>query len=437
MIVSEQEFFDWERFATIKFWKKSLGKLNDGELKVSTWRACKYWMKKFLKYTQTTPDILIEEALKDNEEGDQRLSKFRKWGIEQGLDPETARLGTQGVLRGFYSHNKINTKGWTIPKKTVKNVAKTDANHPLFKQVKFGETKQLVLDRELIRKYLSHLNHRDQIIFLSLVSTGLDDGHLLSLNVDFVTMQDQKRLFLYENRNKTGVEFKTLFSIEASKAIREYVRRERKNAVGSDPLFVTDLSERKKKFKRIHKREYTNLDIDSLPESTRLSGIGLATNYRRATKKMGIQIQKNKQSPLRPKRLRHVFRSACSYAGIEPDLVRVFLGHEGEQSQTYLGKSREELEFFYEMVEPKITIYEDEQRPGTEEILKLKDHVKKQDEKIARVERENELSRQMTELQKEMKDAATYLGGAEKYDELSEKESKLMNELTKLLKEKH
>jgi len=87
-------------------------------------------------------------------------------------------------------------------------------------------------------------------------------------------------------------------------------------------------------------------------------------------------MTKGQQSPLRPKRLRHVFRSACNYAGIEDDMVRVFLGQSGMSSKIYLGKSKEELEFFYNLVEPKITVYDEEQRPELQAIQKDYDVLK-------------------------------------------------------------
>ena len=35
------------------------------------------------------------------------------------------------------------------------------------------------------------------------------------------------------------------------------------------------------------------------------------------------------------------------------------MGHKGEMTKVYLGKSKEELEFYYELVEQHITVYSD------------------------------------------------------------------------------
>ena len=52
-------------------------------------------------------------------------------------------------------------------------------------------------------------------------------------------------------------------------------------------------------------------------------------------------------------------------------------------SKTYQGKSREELEFYYEMVEPKITIQMDEEN---DEIDRLHEELKKVKEKNVKID---------------------------------------------------
>ena len=246
-------------------------------------------------------------------------------------------------------------------------IGQIDDNYPLF----IREGKKLVLNRELLTEFQSKLNYRDQLILDCLISTGLDDGDLLKLNVDFVLSQNQPRLYLNNNRQKTLEDIHVFFSKIASKKIREYVRKERREAEPNDPLFITTLAERKRVFLKIHGRKYTNLD--ELPEGNRLSNVTLAINFRKASRHTGISLVKQQQSPLRPKRLRKVFESACTHAGIDPDIKDIFMGHKGSQSKTYQGKSREELEFYYDMVEPKITIQIHETDESTELREKLKE----------------------------------------------------------------
>ena len=163
---------------------------------------------------------------------------------------------------------------------------------------------------------------------------------------------------------------KGFFSKEATKRLREYVRKERADGADDDIIFTTSMSERKKQFKLKYKREYTNLDFDLLPPATPLTTIILAINFRKAAKRMGINLQKAKQSPLRPKRLRKVFRDACQAGMIGDDMANVFMGKADRSNKVYLGKSREELEIYYSMLEPFVTVFSE--KINEDELLQLK-----------------------------------------------------------------
>ena len=185
---------------------------------------------------------------------------------------------------------------------------------------------------------------------------------------------------------------RVFFSLTASKKLRDYVSKERSKAIDGDPLFVINNAERKKEFRKRYGRAYRTEDLDKLPNDTRLTPNSLAINFRNATLSMGIYIPSRQQSPLRPKRLRKVFESACTHAGIDHDLRDLFMGHSGNQSKTYQGKSREELEFYYEMVEPKITIQVDEE---SDELDRLHEELKKSQE--TKSDRIDELERSQKE----------------------------------------
>lgn len=379
----EQILVNWEEYATIKIWKKKLAdKSKRQELSPATWRTCKYWMKKFLKFTQKDPDSLIEEAVSDQEQGEERLRTFKRWCISKGIDENTAISGAYGTIRGFYRHNNVNTLNWTTPIITEKKVEQIDGNYPMFLKFEKNGKKMLVLNRELIQDFLARLNFRDQIIALSMISTGLDDGDLLKLSVGFVRGQSTERLYLSNHRSKTLEKINVFFSREATKKLRDYIKKERKNASDSDPLFVTHIRERKIQFRKQHGRKYQNEDHDYLPSGTRLRTGVLSDNFRDAAERMGIHIPKGQQNPLRPKRFRKIFRSGCTHAGLDPDIADIFVGHKGKQSKTYEGKSREELEFYYEMVEPKITVYTDIEAEKEDEIVTAR---QKFDEEMAKM----------------------------------------------------
>jgi len=373
-----------EQFATIKHLKKQLTrKAKRQRLSKATWKTYRYWLNKFIPYTRKTPDLLIEEAQRDPEETENLLIDFKNWCIDNGLDENVAINGTHGPVRGFFRHNNVNTINWKTPLKTERKVGRTDDNYPLFVRSEKNGKKKLVLNRSLLQEFQSKLNYRDQMILDCLISTGLDDGDLLKLNVDFVTSQNQPRLYLNNHRQKTLEGIHVFFSLVASKKLREYVRKERVDSQPDEPLFITTLSERKKAFRRQYGREYKNQDLDLLPKGNRLTPEGLAINFRRGADQFGIPLVKGQQSPLRPKRLRKVFETACTHAGVDPNIRDIFMGHKGSQSKTYEGKSREELEFYYELVEPKITIQIEE----SDEIEAVREELaKKVEEKDAKLE---------------------------------------------------
>ena len=369
-----------ESYATIKHLKKQLTRRGKRQrLSDGTWRTYRYWLTRLIKFTSKTPDELIEFALKDSDETESLLIDFKNWCMDnQGLDENVAINGTHGCVRGFFRHNGIITQNWITPAKTERKVGKIDDSNPLFLRTEKNGKQRLVLNREILREFQSKLNYRDQMIMDCLISTGLDDGDLLKLDVGFVRNQTEPRLFLNHHRSKTLMSIRTFFSLTASKKLRNYVNTERAKAIDSDPLFITTDAERKKAFRRKYNMQYdpenNSSHLDMLPDGLRLNGIVLATNFRHATEHMGIHIPKRQQSPLRPKRLRKVFESACTHAGLDHDIRDLFMGHTGNQSKTYQGKSREELEYYYEIVEPKITVQIDE---DNDEIDRLQEELTK------------------------------------------------------------
>lgn len=362
---------DWRNFATIKRWKSQLTlRSRNGEFPEKTWKAVETNMPRFLSAMQKTPDELIEEALTDNENGEINLSAFFTLLKKQGIDHNSAIVRSYGIIRGFYKHNKITTQGWHTPKMIPKAIEQTDSDLPLFSMDQ--KTKKLDLNRPLFRRFLKELSARDEVIALCLISTGLDDGDLLKLTLGFVREQDPShdRIFLSNFRSKTMEAVKVFFSKEATKRLREYVRKERADGKDSDSIFVTSLTERKKQFQRKYHRDYSNMDYELLPPAAFLRAETLATNFRHAAERIGTTLQKDKQSPLRPKRLRKVFKDACQAGRIGDDMANIFMGKADRSNKVYLGKSREELEIYYEMLEPFVTVFSE--KINEDEILKLK-----------------------------------------------------------------
>jgi len=260
--------------------------------------------------------------------------------------PDTSAYNyAYSALRGFFTRNGIEFsrefKGPNINDLVPKAIS-------LDRQLEFFRPDMdnggAFFDRELFRAFLSHLNLRDQAIALSLLSTSQDSGDLFKLNVGFVrrqvdlqTKKPRERLYWEGRRTKTGVRFRVFFSKEATKAIRLYLETERKDAKDDEPLFTKTGSR------------------------GRMTPVAFANNCREVAIKMGFYENGNGfQNPLRPKRMRHLFRTACDYAGIkEEGYIHVFMGHRSTISSRYMELPTWRLEQEYVKVERVLSVYGD------------------------------------------------------------------------------
>ena len=125
---------NWEEYATIKKWKNGL-KYNSHRNRLSpkTEQAIKIWMPMYIEFTRKNPDQLVDEALNGKETVKARLSDFCTWLIEErGKKFNAAVHGSYHMIRGFYSHNDINTQKIRTPKVDPSEVQFTDDQVPLF-----------------------------------------------------------------------------------------------------------------------------------------------------------------------------------------------------------------------------------------------------------------------------------------------------------------
>ena len=98
----------------------------------------------------------------------------------------------------------------------------------------------------------------------------------------------------------------------------------------------------------------------------------LASIFRDVAKKTGIKWDEGDWNPLRPKRLRHLFRTACDTAGVNELYINAFMGHVNGMGQSYSEIDSAKLELEYLRVEPFLTVYGE-----SEEILRIKTDIEK------------------------------------------------------------
>ena len=249
------------------------------------------------------------------------------------------------------------------PKVDPSEVQFSDDRVPLFDIVNVErdgrKAKDKQLRREFLKSFFECLSPRDKLIALCIKDSGLDSGDILDLPLSILRYQDPKneRIFIRMTRAKTSEIVSTFFSRETTKMIKNYERMNRTGALDTETIFVQSKKEFKIDFNKKHGRVF-DPDVDEMILE-KIDSHSLSRNFRNATVKLERMLgseqkilQYGKQSPLRPKRFRKLFNDACDVVGVPTDIKRVFMGKSDPSNKTYEGKSRQDLEMYYEMVEP-------------------------------------------------------------------------------------
>jgi len=342
------------KFESVQNWLNSLDQIakNQGKTLSKTAKAMR--LGRMLEYTNEgiiNPDTLLVEAKEDIDKAGKRLSKYFE---EKKLKVSfNSAITCFCYLRGFYTHNDVFfPKRWGVPKKKVSDVSKRDGKDSFFEYN--AENDEVEFKNSNMQHFIGNLSFRDQTITLCLLSSGADATDLLNLKVGFVKdgrgkITDKKRFFWHSNRAKTGQPFKTFFSEEATQFLKRYVEQERAEAKNDEPLFVGQ------------SREYTfkkgKRKGEKVVVGKRLTAQSLSSNFRNSAQKMGYAKEKNLSSPFRPKRFRHLFRTACGIANIDNGFTMAFMGHASDVSGTYLSKANGIFEKMYVKVEPLLTVF--------------------------------------------------------------------------------
>ena len=343
------------KFESVQNWLNSLDQIakNQGKKGISkTAKAMR--LGRIWEYTnegKLNPDEFLVEAKEDIDKAGERLSKY--FVMKQKKVSFNSAITSLCYLRGFYTHNDVFfPKRWGVPKKRVSQVSKRDDKDSFFEYN--AENDEVEFKNSNMQHFIGNLNFRDQTIALCLLSSGADATDLFNLKVGFVKdgrgkITDKKRFFWHSNRAKTGQPFKTFFSEEATQFLKRYVEQERAEAKNDEPLFVGQ--SREYTFKK-GKRKGEKVIVDE-----QLTAQSLSSNFRNSAQKMGYAKEKNLSSPFRPKRFRHLFRTACAIAQIDNGFTMAFMGHASDVSGTYLSKANGIFEKMYVKVEPLLTVF--------------------------------------------------------------------------------
>jgi ABC-type lipopolysaccharide export system ATPase subunit len=342
------------KFESVQNWLNSLNQIqkNQGKRLSKTAKAMR--LGRMLEYTnngELNPDEFLVEAKENIDKTGERLSKY--FEEKQKKVSFNSAITSLCYLRGFYTHNNLTfPKKWGVPKKRVSQVSERDGKDPFFEYN--AKSDEVEFKNGNMQHFIQNLNFRDQTIVLCLLSSGADATDLLNLKVGFVKngrgkIVDKKRFFWHGNRAKTAQPFKTFFSEEATQFLKRYVEQERVEAKDDEPLFVGQ--KREYTFKK-GKRKGEKVVVDE-----RLTAQSLSSNFRDSAQKMGMLKKKNVSSPFRPKRFRHLFRTACAIAQIDNGFTMAFMGHASSVSNSYLEQDASIFEKMYVKIEPFLTVF--------------------------------------------------------------------------------
>lgn len=391
---------DLLEFESVKNWFDSLtrsAKRNgrDGLSKsVKSMRLGRMW--EFTNEGKLNPDELLKEAKEDVNLTGKRLEDY--FYAKKKVTSHNTALTSVSYLRGFFSHNNIIfPRSMALPKKEEAKVATKDTKTSFYDFDE--ETKEFVFKNGEIKYFMQNLPFRDQVIALGLLSTGADTKDLLNLNVGFVKDEKgqlctKKRFFWLGKRAKTGQPFRTFFSEEATLNLKRYVEQERAEAKDDEPLFVAQ------------KREYTisqgQYKGKKVTVSERLTTHAVSMSFRSSAKTLGYAKKRGEANPFRPKRFRHLFRTACAIAEIDKDYIKAMMGHTSDISGDYTEKDPAIFKKVYLKVEPFLTVFAGGDNRTKKEVIELKNDFTKYSQRTlkleAKVEDLNEQLKSATEL---------------------------------------
>jgi integrase len=343
------------KFESVKNWLNSLNKSAQKRGKKGISKNGKgIRLGRLWEYTnegKLNPDELLKEAKQDIKLTGKRLDDY--FEARKKRTTHNTALTALSFIRGFYTHNEVSfPRSITLPKKLEAKVAVDDEKVSFYDFDE--ETEEIVFKNGTLQQFVQNLNFRDQTIALCLLSTGADAKDLLNLKVGFVKdmkgeLCKKKRFFWHGTRAKTGEPFRTFFSEEATHFLKRYVEQERANANDDEPLFVQP--------QRTYTRQNpTTKEMETITEDAKLDNYALSVNFREAAKKMGY-TKKGELSPFRPKRFRHLFRTACGIAEIDPGYTKAMMGHANDVSAGYLEKDPAIFKKIYVKVEPFLTVF--------------------------------------------------------------------------------
>jgi len=281
----------------VKVWLR-LGNFSD-----STGQGYTQGLHQYCTFHDMKPDDLITEA--ESEHGlllkDQNLL-FRLADFKDSVSdksPNTIAMRMSGI-HSFYRNHYI-----IIP--VNPNKARNGTTTMINNDWKG-------FNKKVVRECLKHLNLRDRAILLTMISSGQARAEIRNLKIaDVVDVDNQNITTVHLHREKSGTNYVTFLSPEATLAIKEY-RKERQDR--ADKIVVDDVNPYL--FVTSYNNQFTKLKDDTFNNI-----------FLRLSEKMGREFETadGTYNALRSHNFRKFFKTQMQNAGLPVWQVEHQMGH--------------------------------------------------------------------------------------------------------------
>ncbi|WP_406662386.1 site-specific integrase [Methanolobus sp. ZRKC3] len=326
-------------------------------------------MLKYVKFTGLNPDELLQEADEDIKKGvlprERRIKKklvsYRNW-----LDSQDLAINT-----------KLND--FSGPKSFYRSFDHELPKMPRWERSKPKEEHLDIPNKEEIRKALNVCCLRNRAIILTGCSSGLSAEEICKLTIEqfnkgYDTESEITTLFI--RRGKSGQDFVTFISPEATRAIRKYLEYRNRTHNVNDPRIQVQLDKQKIYGNAGYlfiKKNVSDEYLDTYDEGLRKLDVdGLIKAYRVLSAKAGLSNNKGTWNLIRSHNMRRFFNTTLKNAGFDSERGEYFMGHalDGVKGAYYRAEA-DKLRDIYKAFVPYLTIQKDLDVTSTPEYQKL------------------------------------------------------------------
>jgi len=351
--------------STVKKWLSNLKPKRNTEL------AYLQALLAYAQYNAMSPKELIAEA--DKEEANQirtrdrkikeRLINFRSYMVDQGLADFTIRGRMTGV-RSFYQSFEIE-----LPRLQGER-----------RKARTREENRDIPTKEDLQAVLKICDPLEKAVMLTGVSSGLSSIEIQNLTIDqFKKGYDPETgiTTLKIQRTKTGVEFVTFISPEASRAIIEYLEYRNREVKAATARRKRQLEKQQiisyEGFLFVLRQvpdEFVKMQDESLRQLTENA---IQKLYRSISDKAKKNTKKGAYNIIRSHNMRKYFNSTLLNTGCDSFHVEFFMGHELDNTKAaYFRASPEKLKEIYQKYIPYLTIQKELTIDDSPEFKRLK-----------------------------------------------------------------